>query len=163
MVVREDDMQKLNGEPPDDMIVGQITKAYNGEGYFRIFITPDEILITKYSSLPIGSSSILVSITSITLSVYRTKRDKNLLDKIVTKEMILAEFPGTKIIEKDMIVECRLKKGMTDGFLYLEFPPKKLFLNFKEKDIVRYGFSKKEYDDVMMLMSDYYGDKLKIL
>jgi hypothetical protein len=139
-----------------DELVGQISKIYKTYPveYYKFFFTDESIIIVKYASYtsPFLEGTII--------DAFRARKEKKKIEKTVTKQDILSEMKNVEEIHKSQIQEIRLKKQLTDVLLEIELPPSKGFFG-KKRNIKRYGFNKKEYEDALYLLSTYFSDKLK--
>ena len=139
----------------DENIIGQITKAYktiNSE-YYRIFISTQDIIAVNYGVFT-GHS-----IGAVAIQIYRAKKNKQKINRSLTRQEILQNFPKALIISRRDIQQIRMKKQLTDAVIEFELPSSKGFFG-KVKNIHKFGFPKKEYEDIKSIFSTYYGNIL---
>lgn len=136
-------------------IIGQITKAYvtSTSEYFKIFFSPTDILVVNYGGLRGFHLDRLI------YSAYQMHKGREKIDQCITKGELKRNFPYATELSKNNIIQIRLKKQLTDAVIEIELPPTTGFLGRQKKDVKKYGFSKKEYDEVKYILSNYYGDR----
>jgi hypothetical protein len=139
-----------------DVIVGQIFKVYTAypAEYFRVFFTDESIIVTRYASF---TSPFL---EGVIIDAFRALKERKKIEKQVSKQQILSEMKHAEEIHKNQIQEIRLRKQLTDVSIEIELPSTKGFLG-KKRNIKKFGFSKKEYEDVAHLLFTYFPDKFK--
>ena len=121
--------------------------------YFRIFISPQDIIIVKYGTFS-GHS-----FAAMAIQVYKAQKRKQKINQLLTRNEILQNFPKALVLSRNELQQIRLKKLLTDALIEFELPSTKGFLGQK-RNIKKYGFPKKEYEDVYTIFSTYYGDLL---
>ena len=141
----------------DENIVGQITKAYTTATpeYFRIFISAQDIIIVSYGAFTGHSLEV------IAIQMYKAREKKQQIDRLLTRGEILQNFPNALVLHRNDLQQVRLKKQLTDSLIEFELPSSKGLLG-KKRNIKKYGFPKKEYEDVKAIFSTYYGDILLV-
>lgn len=145
---------KMTNQQNED-IVGQIKKAYTTATpeYFRIYFSPIDILIVSYGAL---SGHLL---KTIIISAYKVHEGRKQIDKCITRDDIKKNFQNLIEIPRKQIIQIRLKKQLTDASIEIEMPSTKGFLGMTKRNIKKYGFSKKEFDEVKYILTLYYKDK----